>query len=345
MYITGSIGSSPHGEAFSYDYDLPNDTIYGETCAAIGLIFFARRMLENFPDSQYADVMERALYNGVISGMSLDGKSFFYVNPLEVVPEASRKDPFKTHIKAERQKWFGCACCPPNLARLLASLAGYAYTAADDGALFAHLYVGGSFIHTVQGREVPIRTETRYPWEGTVTITLSPETPVSFTYALRIPGWCPRCTLTVNGTPVTEKADRGYVKLDREWKNGDTITITFDMPVRINMAKTTVRADIGKVAISRGPLIYCLEEADNGPQLQLLSLGTSPNFKVVHKEDLLGGVSIITGEGQVLQDNRPEQELYREASTPVYAKKQLTWVPYYAWANRGSGEMLVWMYR
>ncbi|MDR3341485.1 MAG: glycoside hydrolase family 127 protein [Treponema sp.] len=345
MYITGSIGASPHGEAFSFDYDLPNDTIYGETCAAIGLVFFARRMLENVIDSQYADVMERALYNGVISGMSLDGQSFFYVNPLEVLPEASRKDTSKFHVKTERQKWFGCACCPPNLARLLASLGSYAYTTGDDGALFMHIYLGGRFTHSVNNRTINIKVDTRYPWDGEVTITLSPESPVAFVYALRIPGWCASYTLTVNNKVVSEKPDRGYIKLSREWKAGDTISVNFDMPVRVNMANPKVREDLGKVALSRGPVVYCMEEADNGPNLHLVSLGENRDFQIEYKPDVLNGVAVITGEGQALNDEWPEHTLYQEASPMIYASRRITWVPYYAWANRGPGEMLVWIRR
>ncbi|GHT96972.1 hypothetical protein FACS1894142_0180 [Spirochaetia bacterium] len=355
MYITGSVGSTREGEAFSYDYDLPNDTVYGETCAAIGLVFFARRMLEIECNSQYADVMERALYNGVISGMSLDGKSFFYVNPLEMVPEASEKDSFKTHIKIERQKWFGCACCPPNLARLLASLGSYAYTESDDGSLFMHLYVGGKFSHVVTDRTVPVAVETNYPWEGAVKISFSPESPIAFTFGLRIPGWCSAYTVSVNGQAVSEKPEQGYLRINREWKRGDTITVNFDMPVRVNAANPAVREDIGKVAVSRGPLVYCLEEADNGPQLHLLSLGDNPGFEVQYKKDLLGGitphggvtplcgVTIITGEGRQRKDEWPAHTLYREAAPPEYVKRRLTWIPYYSWANRGAGEMLVWL--
>jgi DUF1680 family protein len=305
-------------------------------------------MLENFPDSQYADVMERALYNGVISGMSLDGKSFFYVNPLEVVPEASIKNANKTHIKVERQKWFGCACCPPNLARLLASLGSYAYTASgllssSESALFMHLYVGGKFSHTVNGRPVAVAVDTNYPWEGSVKITLSPEVPTAFTFALRIPGWCASYTASVNGQAPTEKPEQGYLRLRREWKAGDTITLNFDMPVRVNAANPAVRQDIGKVAVSRGPVVYCLEEADNGPRLHLLALGDNPGFEVHYKKDLLDGVAVITGEGRVLNAEWPEHTLYREAAKPEYTKKRLTWIPYYAWANRGAGEMLVWI--
>ncbi|MDR2103112.1 MAG: glycoside hydrolase family 127 protein [Treponema sp.] len=346
MYITGSIGSTAHGEAFSFDYDLPNDTVYGETCAAIGLVFFARRMLQLTPDSQYSDVMERALYNGVISGMSLDGESFFYVNPLEVIPEASEKDFYKAHVKPERQKWFGCACCPPNLARLLASLGSYAYTLGDGGELFMHLYLGGRFSHTVNKQPVDILVDTNYPWEGGVTITVNPQSPVPFAYTLRIPGWCSQYTLQVNGQAVNRAPDRGYVRISRTWKAGDTISLNMDMPVTVNMAHPMLRDNIGMVAVSRGPLVYCIEEADNGPNLHLYSLGEYPDFQVQFKKEILGGIRIITSDSLLTDyDNWQQEGLYRKAAPELHKKRRLIWIPYYAWANRGKGEMRVWIHK
>jgi DUF1680 family protein len=347
MYITGSIGSSAYGEAFSFDYDLPNDTIYGETCAAIGLVFFARRMLERFPDSRYADVMERALYNGVISGISLDGISFFYVNPLELWPEACEFDFFKHHVKPVRQKWFSCACCPPNLARLLASLASYAFTIAGDGSLFMHLFISGDFVHKTGRGDVPVSIKTRYPWDGIVTISLSPEAPVTFTYAVRIPSWCSNYRIKLNGGEFSTPVEKGYAYFSREWKKGDTIELSFDMPVRINEANPLVREDIGKISLSRGPIVYCLEEADNGGDLHLLHLPSAGHceFKTEFKEDLLGGIETIGTEALVLKNDWPKNMLYREASDPIYSRKVLTWIPYYAWANRGKGEMCVWINR
>jgi DUF1680 family protein len=348
MYITGSIGSTEYGEAFSFDYDLPNDTIYGETCAAIGLIFFARRMLEIETDSRYSDVMERALYNGVISGMSLDGKSFFYVNPLEAFPEASEKDFNKSHVKVERQKWFGCACCPPNMARLLASLASYAYTLGNDNTLFIHLYMGGHFSHAVNNHQVDIQTVTRYPWDGAVDIQVRPESGVeSFSLVLRIPGWCSSYRAELNGGPLEEKPKKGYLKISRTWKAGDILSLKFDMPVMVNMSHPLVRENTGKVAVSRGPLIYCLEEADNGKNLHLFSLDENPGFKCHYEKDLLGGIEVINSRGFTIEAGNgwDENTLYRPVQKPALKERQLTWIPYYAWANRGPGEMRVWIPR
>ena len=192
LYITGGIGATRHGEAFSYAYNLPNDTVYAETCASIGLVFWARRMLEICPDAKYADVMEQALYNCVLSGMALDGKSFFYVNPLEVEPKACHEDEDRSHVKPVRQKWFGCACCPPNLARLISSVSTYAYTERED-TLFVHLYMG-STVRKVLGRnEVTVRVESGFPWNGTVAVAVEVPDAIrckeAFTLALRIPGW------------------------------------------------------------------------------------------------------------------------------------------------------------
>ena len=197
MYVTGAIGSSAYGESFTFDYDLPNDTVYGETCAAIGLVFFARRMLALKPRGEYADVMERALYNGVLSGMQLDGKRFFYVNPLEVNPVACAKDPNKRHVKPERQKWFGCACCPPNLIRLLMSLEDYVCS-ADGNALHVHLYIGGDFTARVGSSDVRLHVETRYPWGGDICLNVELERPASFALALRIPEWCRKWQIGLN---------------------------------------------------------------------------------------------------------------------------------------------------
>ena len=345
MYITGSVGSTEYGEAFSYDYDLPNDTIYGETCAAIALVFFARRMLEASTDSKYSDVMERALYNGVLSGMSLDGKSFFYVNPLEVLPLASEMDFFKRHIKPERQKWFGCACCPPNLARLLASIASYAFGRREDGALITHLFIGGEFIHEAGNLKIPVKIETNYPWDGKIKVSFAPEKPVTMDYLFRIPSWCKKYSVRFNGKEITPKIEKGYAGISGDWKKGDTVEINFEMPVRVIEANPAVRENTGKIAVTQGPVVFCLEEADNGKDLHLLSLEPGAEFKTEYKKDLLEGVNVINARGRILKNDWEKGNLYREASPRKYEEKTLRFIPYYAWANRGIGEMRVWINR
>lgn len=344
MYITGAIGSSEYGEAFTFDYDLPNDTIYGETCAAIGLVFFARRMLSLEAKGEYADVMERALYNGVISGMQLDGRKFFYVNPLEVLPEASLKDHGKRHVKVERQKWFGCACCPPNIIRLIASLEDYIYS-ANGRELYVHLYVGGSFEADVDGGRVKLDVRTNYPWEGAVGFTVSADAPASFVLKLRIPGWCGDWSIKINGEPVKAAVADGYAAIDRLWRDGDRVELVMDMPVALVRANPRIREDAGRVAVCRGPLVYCLEEADNGRNLHGVRLGDAApgDFEATWKPDKLGGIVELRSRGLRETDEGWGETPY-SASMPIATQPaELTWIPYYAWANRAPGEMRVWV--
>lgn len=344
MYITGAIGSQVHGEAFSFDYDLPNDTVYAETCAAIGLVFFASRMLEAEPKGQYADVMERALYNGVISGMSLDGKSFFYVNPLEVNPEACEKNGNFRHVKPVRQKWFGCACCPPNVARLLASLGHYIY-GIKDNTVYTHLYIGSNTEADIDGTKVNISQETNYPWDGKVSITINLDGAKEFGLGLRIPGWCNEAKLSVNGQELdlASAAVDGYAIIKRKWQNGDRVELDLPMePVRVR-SNPLVRANIGKVAIQNGPIVYCLEEVDNGPNLHTVVLPKDSELEVSFREDLLGGVNIITAQGEKAKVETWGSELYKANASFEYQPAKLTFVPYYAWVNRQPGEMTVWI--
>jgi DUF1680 family protein len=346
MYITGGIGQSAYGESFSYDYSLPNDTVYGETCAAIGLAFFARRMSSIDPRSGYADVLEKTLYNGIISGMSLDGRAFFYVNPLEALPEASLKDFRMRHVKIERQKWFACACCPPNLARIIASLGAYVHSLSLAGdTLYTHLYLGNETVCAVGGKEVSLKTETRYPWEGRVDITFALASGgASFAYGLRIPGWCRSYTLELNGEKTAAPVRDGYAFLTREWRSGDRITLTFDMPVTLVESNPHVRENRGKAAVTRGPVVYCLEEADNGKELYRIHLGTPGGYSVTREDGLLEGVTVISFMGKREKD-WPEDDLYRPLEAPVLEDKPLRFIPYYAWANRSPGEMTVWVNR
>ena len=344
MYITGAIGSSEYGEAFTFDYDLPNDTIYGETCAAIGLVFFARRMLNLEIRSEYADVMERALYNGVISGMQLDGRRFFYVNPLEVLPEASLKDQHKRHVRVERQKWFGCACCPPNIIRLVSSLEDYIASVRDD-ALYVHLYVGGKLDLSVSGKPVTLKTETDYPWSGKVAVTVTPEEPAAFAVNLRIPGWCRSWSLELNGQPLTPAVTDGYCTVSRLWNPGDRLELALDMPVSLVSANPRIYQDAGRIAVTRGPLVYCVEEPDNGKALHLLRLGDvrPEDCCTEWKPDKLGGIVEIVTPG-IRENDAGWGDVLYSAEKPVEADPvRLTWIPYYAWANREPGEMRVWI--
>lgn len=346
MYITGSIGSSSYGESFTFDYDLPNDTVYGETCAAIGLAFFAQRMLMISPKSEYADVLEKVLYNGIISGMSLDGTKFFYVNPLEVVPEACEKDQLRRHVKPERQKWFGCACCPPNIARIISSLENYIYTVSKD-TLYIHLYIGNESAVLLNGINTKLTVSTDYPWDGDITVKVSPEAPVEGTVALRIPGWCREFSVWRNDRKlsVTENIIKdGYLLLTGQWSEGDTIRLHLEMPVQLVASNPMVRENIGKAAVMRGPIVYCLEQEDNGILLQQIRLPQAPKLTCQYEKDMLGGIVCIKSNGLILDPNGwKNDQLYDFYKKETYTEKSLTWIPYYAWANRNCGEMLVWV--
>ncbi|MCI8792522.1 MAG: glycoside hydrolase family 127 protein [Eubacterium sp.] len=344
MYITGGIGATHLGEAFSYRYDLPNDTAYAETCAAIGLVFWARRMLQIRPDSKYADAMERALYNGVLSGMALDGRSFFYVNPLEAAPEACRFDERKFHVKPVRQKWFGCACCPPNLARLLSSIGSYAYTEKED-TLYIHLYMGSMVQKEIQGETAEISVTSGYPWNGGVSVKVR-GTSLPFTIALRIPEWCAD-EYQVRGTEGAEtRTENGYLYVTKAWGAEDQVELSFPMEVRVFEADSRVREDIGKVAVMRGPVVYCLEEADNGTDLHLLSLDVHAEPEVRERE-----IAGTTVKGIALSGYRQDpvyiegKGLYRVVKEIKRNPVKLQFVPYYTWANRGENEMRVWVQR
>jgi len=340
LYITGGIGGTHVGEAFSYPFDLPNDSAYSETCAAIGLVFFARRMLQLEPDSRYADVMEQALYNTVLSGMALDGKSFFYVNPLSVNPTACKRDERLRHVKSVRQKWFGCACCPPNIARLVSSVAQYAYTQSED-TLFTHLYVGGSVSKEFGSCKLTMDMHANLPVTGNAKAVIHTETPVKATLAFRLPGWSDSPSITCNGKEQAVRA--GYVYLSGLWQEGDEILLDMPMPVRIWNADPRVREDIGQVALTRGPITFCAEEADNGADLHLLRVASlDPSAVSVQEDSVFGHLTVrLSAPGKRLVPQ--EGGLYRAAAAPAELDAQITLVPYYAWANRGEGEMRVWL--
>ena len=339
LYVTGGIGGTHVGEAFSYGYDLPNDSAYSETCAAIGLVFFARRMLQISPESRYADVMEQALYNTVLAGMALDGKSFFYVNPLSVVPEACARDKRLQHVKPVRQKWFGCACCPPNIARLVSSVAQYAWTESSD-TLYTHLYLGGSVEKRFPGGSLTLAMTSRFPWDGSVAVTVRAPQPVQGTLAFRVPGWTEGATVTAPGKDRRD-AD-GYVYLTGLWQDGDAIQLNFPMPVRALIADPRVRENIGKVAFTRGPITFCAEEADNGPDLHLLRVDPHAPLTVEARETFGHPTVALLARG-FREALPPEGPLYRPAAAPEETPCAVTLIPYYAWANRGLGEMSVWL--
>ena len=337
MYVTGGIGSTVLGEAFTVDYDLPGDTAYAETCASIGLIFFARRMLELDPKGQYGDVMERALYNTVLAGMAQDGRRFFYVNPLEVVPGISGEAATQRHALPQRPQWYACACCPPNVARLLTSIGSYAYTAGEN-ALFAHLYLEGT---VDSGLGWSLTCETGYPHGGEVRYTYhGPERET--TLALRIPGWSRRTSLQVNGQEADLSAvtKEGYAYLNRAFREGDQIALTLDMAPQWVTASAKVPALSNRAAVQRGPLVYCAEGVDNGGQVLGLSFAREGALtQEPFDPELLGGVAPVTAQGW---RQREPGALYAYGMAPL-EPAQIRLVPYYAWGNRGLTQMRVWL--
>ncbi|KNC95109.1 glycoside hydrolase family 127 protein [Trabulsiella odontotermitis] len=344
LYITGGIGAQSSGEAFTSDYDLPNDTVYAESCASIGLMMFARRMLEMEADSQYADVMERALYNTVLGGMALDGKHFFYVNPLEVHPRSLRFNHIYDHVKPVRQRWFGCACCPPNIARTLTSLGHYIYTPREE-ALYINLYVGNSVEIPVGDQALRLQISGHYPWQETIRITIDSPEPVTHTLALRLPDWCAEPQVMLNGDEPPKTIRKGYLHITRRWQQGDTIQLTLPMPVRRIYGNPLLRHVAGKVAIQRGPLVYCLEQADNGDALHNLWLPRNAAFTTIDGKGVLAHQTVIQAEGIRQTAHQPQtQALWQYDQPPGERQTQtLTFIPWFSWANRGEGEMRVWV--
>jgi DUF1680 family protein len=331
MYVTGGIGTSLHNEGFTNDYDLPNLSAYAETCAAVGLVFWSHRMLELECDGRFADVMERALYNGAISGVSLDGRRFFYANPLE------------SHGEVGRREWFDCACCPPNLARLLASLGRYVYSQSESAA-WVHLYSQGHGELGVGGRQVLIEQKTAYPWKQKVGLRIRPPEPTRFTLCLRIPGWCraPRITLLGRTLRLAPLMRKGYARIERVWKPDDRLELFLPMPVERIEANPAVAADAGRVALQRGPLVYCLEAADNGAQLDDLILPRDAKLAAKFDTELLGGTTAISGRARRIDRSGWKNALYRPARSRTKAARFKA-VPYCVWNNRKAGEMLVWI--
>ena len=339
MYVTGAIGSAYEGEAFTKDYHLPNDTAYAETCAAIGLIFFSNKMLYLDRNGKYADVMERALYNCVLGGMQLDGTRFFYVNPLEALPGISGEAQTHKHALPVRPKWFACACCPPNVARLLSSLSEYAWHMAE-GTLFSNLFIGGTLdVRDTFGGKVILQTA--YPYENKITYHFEPEKEVmSLTLAIRIPAWSGDTVICVNGSPEKYEIKDGYAYLHRDFEAEDVVTVEFDMSVRKIYTSNKVSANTGKAAVERGPLIYCAEGADN--ENNVLSLFFKRGGKITVGEylpDKLCGIRELYVEGykETVSDRLYSYE------APGVKECVITLVPYYTWGNRGLNQMRVWM--
>jgi len=342
LYVTGGIGSGVHQERFTVDYDLPDERAYSETCASIALIFFAQRMLHADLDRRYADVMEQALYNCVAASVSLDGTRFFYANRLAVYPKLLQRG-ISGEFPPFRDAWFQCACCPPNIARLFASLGGYVASASKD-ALALHLYAAGDLKADLGGKEVKLSVDTKYPWDGRVRIRVSLKDPAAFSLCLRLPAWCARPQLSLGGKrlAISRMEKAGYAHVARTWRDGDAVELDLPMEVQRLSAHPSVRQASGMVALRRGPIVYCLEECDNGADLADISLPRSSKLAAHWEKSLLGGCVTLTGKA-LRRDRKGWDGLLYRPSPSRRKTASLKAVPYCLWDNRKEGEMRVWI--
>ena len=339
LYITGGIGATSNGEAFGENYELPNMSAYCETCAAIGNVYVNHRLFLLHGESKYYDVLERTLYNGLISGVSLDGGGFFYPNPLESIGQH------------QRQPWFGCACCPSNICRFIPSLPGYIY-ATKGSDVYVNLFMSNTSNLTINGKKVALSQETRYPWNGDIAITVDNNKAGQWTMKVRVPGWVRNQVvpsnlyeysdgkrlsycISVNGEKVEGELQNGYFCIDRKWKKGDVVRVHFDMEPRTVKANYKVEADRGRISVERGPIVYCAEWPDNDFDVLSIVMNREPKFELVERPDLLYGLNQLKTDAQVLS--------YDDNGRLVAEDVKLTLIPYYAWCHRGSGEMAVWL--
>jgi DUF1680 family protein len=346
IYVQGGVGAVGDGERFGDNYELPNATAYNETCAAIANVYWNHRMFLLHGDSKYIDILEKSLYNGLISGVGMDGKSFFYTNAMEIRNNVQHKD-----MEAGRSGWFPCSCCPTNVVRLIPSVPGYAYAQKNDN-VYVNLFMTGVASLVINGKPVQVEQVNNYPWEGGLTFNITPKSSQAFNLLVRIPGWAQnqampsnlytfvkdsdkKTIVKINGQAVDYKMDKGYAVLSRTWKKGDVLTVDLPMEVRRVAANKNVKDDIGKIALQRGPLMYCAEWPDNNGRTSNLILPREVNFMTEFKSDLLNGINVVKGESiAVVVDKNGEN-----VST---IRQPFTAIPYYAWAHRGKGEMEVW---
>ncbi len=343
-YITGGIGATNYGEAFGRNYELPNSTAYCETCAAIGFVYVNHRLFLLHGESKYYDALERTLYNGVLSGVSLDGGLFFYPNPLE------------SHGQHQRQAWFGCACCPSNISRFIPSIPGYVYAVKDDN-VYVNLFMGNTADLKVNGKELVLEQQTTYPLNGDITLNVQKTKAGLFTLKVRVPGWAQNqvvpsdlytysdgkkagFSITVNGEALTKDGSTpvgkdGYCNITRKWKKGDKVQIHFNMEPRTVKANERVVADRGRVSVERGPLVYCAEWPDNNFNILSTVVGKNPKFETVEKKDMLYGINMLSTDAQTVG---------YDANGKIVSKDvKLNLIPYYAWNHRGKGNMMVWL--
>lgn len=339
MYVTGGIGSTHNGEAFTFEYDLPNETAYAETCASIGLVFFADRMMELGPRSEYADVVERILYNVVSASFSEDGSSFFYVNPMETWPRANAGNPDRRHVKANRQPWYSCACCPPNLARLICSLGRFT-ASVKAGTVYIHQYISGELNLVLKGAVFSARLKSGFPYHGNATLEITESSGMENCVALRVPAWASYAKANLNGQCLNLLIDEnGYATINREWRAGDSLELDFGMEPRLMEADSRLRATAGQVCLTRGPLVYCFEQVDNGENLAALSVDP----RTALSETKGGPYPLIRLSGRRRETGNLDHALYLPLGDQRGEAIELCAIPYSCWGRRGLGEMRVWM--
>ena len=343
MYITGNIGSTHVGESLTYDYDLPNDTMYGETCASVGATMLAERMLALDADGEYGDILERELFNGALAGISLDGRQYFYVNPLQVDPEGV-DNPDRHHVLAHRVDWFGCACCPANIARLIASVDRYIYARPDDSTVLSHQFIANqaSFDNGLEVVE-----STNFPWSGLVNydLAMSADAPGPVRFGIRVPRWtADSYKLTLDGFDESTELDHGFIYVNLAPGQKSHVHLEMDMAVKLMRANSRVSSDAGSVAVMRGPLVYCAESTDNPGKLWQYRVLVDPQ-KVTSEfhRDLLGGIEVLTVPAMLDSEDSPDDPLYIPLSDKHERSVRMKLVPYYAWANRETGSMKVWL--
>lgn len=340
MYVTGNVGQTTQGEAFTYDYDLPNDTDYGETCASVALTFFAKQMLATKLNGEYGDIIEKELFNGALSGIALDGKHYFYVNPLEADPVASRGNQGKNHIATRRSSWFACACCPANITRLIASVDQYLYQVQGD-VILADQFIANE---TQFDNGIQIRLSSNYPWSGDLHFTIDNAKAAQFKFGIRIPSWTlDHYQMMVDGNQVEPKMESQIVFIPITDTTTE-VTVRFEMQPRLVTTNTQVKDNIGKVAVQRGPIVYCAEAADNPTPLWLYQLKPQPKFTYTYDGQLLDGVGVLeTDDVERLGKDETTDTLYTFDHVKHTQPAHLKLVPYYSWANREEGQMSVWL--
>jgi len=346
MYVQGGIGAVPDGERFGDNYELPNGTAYNETCAAIANVYWNHRMFLLHGDAKYIDILEKSLYNGLISGVGLDGKSFFYSNAMQIKHSSSHRA-----LEPSRAGWFECSCCPTNISRLLPSIPGYVY-GQNKNEIYVNLFVNSTASLNVDGKAVSIQQQNNYPWEGALKFVVTPKSPAAFKMNIRIPGWASneampsnlyrfadnvseKAEIKINGQVTNYAVNKGFAQINRTWKKGDVVEVNLPMPVRKVAANERIKDDRGKVALQRGPLVYCAEWVDNNGRTSNILVPASAKFSTEFRPELLNGLTVIKSEVPVINIDQSGENV-------LTAQKTLTAIPYYAWANRGKGEMIVW---